>query len=535
MSGRWAIRGRIVTMDDAQTVVPQGTLYIDGERIAGVGKAGQPAPAGFEQAKAVDTQGTIYPGLIELHNHLSYDVLRLWQVPKTYTNRSQWQNATAYKRAVTAPMSVLAKADDGRLLAAIVRYVECKCLLGGVTSSQGITLSNWSGEIHRYYKGVFRAVEIGGPNLPHAQSHIQDVAAADWDKFYGVLQAASCLLLHLSEGVDAEARSNFLSLYNKDKDKWAVTKALAGIHCTALQAADFEVMAKNGASTIWSPLSNLLLYGQTTDIAAARKAGVRLALGSDWSPSGSKNLLGELKAARIHADHANLAFSDYDIVSLATRNPAAILGWNGQLGSLETGKLADLLVVAGTDKDPYRQLIDAKDAAVGLVAVGGRPRYGTAAIMKALAVTGETLTVGGAARVLDLDDPQSDPDIEKLTLADATTHLAAALKGLPQSKSAQEAMLLSAQAKSMPIQRHTKWRLALEEQEHHNVELRPRLEIAGVQTGPSLAAVKAEDVKVDSMTLDPLTIADDTAFAATFAAEINVPDYMKTGLKAYWT
>ena len=48
---------------------------------------------------------------------------------------------------------------------------------------------------------------------------------------------------------------------------------------------------------VWSPMSNLLLYGGTADIAAALAAGVRIGIGSDWSPSGSKNLLGELKVA----------------------------------------------------------------------------------------------------------------------------------------------------------------------------------------------------------------------------------------------
>ena len=50
---------------------------------------------------------------------------------------------------------------------------------------------------------------------------------------------------------------------------------------------------------VWSPLSNLLLYGATADVAAAQAAGVSIGLGSDWSPAGSKNLLGELKVARL--------------------------------------------------------------------------------------------------------------------------------------------------------------------------------------------------------------------------------------------
>jgi cytosine/adenosine deaminase-related metal-dependent hydrolase len=55
---------------------------------------------------------------------------------------------------------------------------------------------------------------------------------------------------------------------------------------------DFDVLAAHGSAMIWSPLSNLLLYGGTARIDAAQAAGVAIGLGSDWSPSGSKNLLG---------------------------------------------------------------------------------------------------------------------------------------------------------------------------------------------------------------------------------------------------
>jgi 5-methylthioadenosine/S-adenosylhomocysteine deaminase len=107
-------------------------------------------------------------------------------------------------------MSAVALADDGSLLPAVVRYVESKCLLGGTTTSQGITLSNWSGTIHRYYKGVLRTAEIGAPpDLPAAHSKIPDVDAKDWAKFEHELQTATCFLLHLSEGTDTAAQHSF--------------------------------------------------------------------------------------------------------------------------------------------------------------------------------------------------------------------------------------------------------------------------------------------------------------------------------------
>src|SRR6476620_760442 len=137
---RWALTGRIVTMAAKGDVVDRGTIYIDEDRIAAVLAVDQPPSDGFTNVTAIDTGGTIYPGLLELHNHLSYNILPLWQVPKAYKNRDEWQNAAAYKSSVTGPMSAIALADNGTLLPAVVRYVESKCLLAGVTTSQGITL-----------------------------------------------------------------------------------------------------------------------------------------------------------------------------------------------------------------------------------------------------------------------------------------------------------------------------------------------------------------------------------------------------------
>jgi imidazolonepropionase-like amidohydrolase len=530
---RWAISGRIVTMASNGDVVAKGTLYIEDNRIAAIAPAGQPAPAGFESVKTVDTGGTVYPGLIELHNHLSYNILPLWRVPKAYANRDQWQNAKEYRESVTGPMSAIALADNGTLLPALVRYVEAKCLIAGVTTSQGITLSNWSGTIHRYYKGALRTVEIGAPpDLPAAHSKIPDIDAEDWAKFDNELKKSTCFLLHLSEGIDAAAHNHFLALRNA-QNQWAIEPSLAGIHCTALTAADFGTMAQRQAHMVWSPLSNLLLYGKTTDVVAARNAGVKIALGSDWSPSGSKNLLGELKSAKVVNAHFKLGFSDYDIVAMATRNAAEILKWDARLGTLAQGKFADLLVVKGASGDPYDHLIKAREQDVVLVAIDGQPRYGVSATMTNVGGKGEAVQIAGTARLIDFDTPVQDPDIEKVTLADATQRLTAAL-GQLGALHAKSQPLAAALLARRPIARPG-WRLALDEQFHNHVELRPRLAFAGASTGPDLrAAMAAAPPVLHPIKLDALAVADDAAFLATLKQETNLPSGIASGITAYF-
>src|SRR5262245_27270804 len=119
-TGRYALAGRVVTMDAAGTVLDPGVVFIAGNRIAAVAPAAAPPPD-FADVRPRPMRGTIYPGLIELHNHLSYDALRLWDVPATYQNRSQWRAAPSYVQAVTGPMCVLGQSPG--YPEAIVRYV----------------------------------------------------------------------------------------------------------------------------------------------------------------------------------------------------------------------------------------------------------------------------------------------------------------------------------------------------------------------------------------------------------------------------
>src|SRR5690606_15138042 len=161
---------------------------------------------------------------------------------------------------------------------AILRYVECKCLLGGVTTSQGLALYSNQG-IKRYYRGIVRHVEQPEhEELPGARTSISDIEAVNAGRFLDRLRQCSCLLLHLSEGVDARARQRFHDLRLPD-GSWAIAPSLAGIHCLALDAGDFEILGAHGGSMVWSPLSNMLLYGSTADVRTAKALGLRIGLG----------------------------------------------------------------------------------------------------------------------------------------------------------------------------------------------------------------------------------------------------------------
>jgi len=546
-----ALAGRVVTMDDSFSVRTDAVVYVEKGLIVAVQDRGQPPPAGFAGVAVVETGGTIFPGLIELHNHLSYNALPLWSpVPKLFNNRDEWPNHKDYRPLVSGPMTVLGRYRDSKgeypLLAPLVRYVECKCLLGGVTTSQGVKLSSNAG-IQRFYRGIVRNVEqTDDPDLPEAQGRIPDIEAKDAKSFLSRLKKEdSCFLLHLSEGVtDASqplspARKHFLALEVAPGD-WALSKVFTGIHAAGLLPEDFDVLASHGSSMIWSPLSNLLLYGGTARVDAARRAGVTIGLGSDWSPTGSKNLLGELKVAYLHSQHAlNGMFSARDIVAMATRDAARILKWDKKLGSIEVGKRADMVVIKGTSKDAYDAIINAAETDLELVMINGVARYGTAELMAKLSPSDQTMPIGGSTRALFLKQDSADPDVAQVPLSTAVATLREALHDIATLATEIEkprppsALRLLVDSPGPPV-----WTLALDEIHNDGIDFGPRLPYGGPGdfTGPERAPrAIAEHAPLlssilKSIELDPLTVADDATFLERIAQQPNVPAPIKNGL-----
>jgi 5-methylthioadenosine/S-adenosylhomocysteine deaminase len=533
-----ALAGRVVTMDDGFTVKTDAVIYIESGVIVAIQDRAQPAPAGFADVRVVSTEGTIFPGLIELHNHMCYNALPLWfPVPRRFSNRDQWARLEDYRRLISGPMTVIGRTPT--LLPALVRYVEAKCLLGGVTTTQGIRLASNAG-VSRYYRGLVRNVEqTDDPDLPEADARIADVAAKDARAFEVRLEKASgrnCLLLHLSEGKDEAARRHFQALEVKP-GRWAISDALAGIHAAALTPEDFDVLAANEGSMVWSPLSNLLLYGDTARVDAARAAGVTIGLGSDWSPSGSKNLLGELKVAAVVNDSRGGVFSARDLVAMATRNGAAILKWSKALGSLEAGKRADLLVIAGTSGDPYASLIEALETDIRLVMINGIARYGVSDLMDRLAPRHQTVRVGGESRRLYLRQATSDPDVAHVSLRTATSALRRAFRDIARLARALEKPAPPRASRALDEPEPVVWSLALDELHETGMALRPRLPYGGPRdfTGPRRLSPRAPAAAslsglLSPIALDPLTVADDGRFLESLGEQPNLPDAVKAGV-----
>jgi hypothetical protein len=439
----FVLTGRVVTMNADREVIDDGQVAISDGRIVAVAASREKMPAAFAAAPRIDTGGTLYPGLIDLHNHFVYNVLGLWPVPKRYDDRSQWPRNPNYAKEVTLPVRALAGAAPSAR--ALVRYVEAKALIGGTATGQGIRTQVNGGP--KLFQGAMRTVEVtGDPRLPEAGTMVPSlyVNPERVKAFKHSLETRSAYFYHLAEGVDEAARRTFKDLAEND----LLAPSLVGIHCLGLQPEDLKKFVAAGAKTVWSPLSNLLLYGRTHDLASFLDAKVPLALGCDWSPSGSKNLLQELKVARWVADQQKADLPDDDLVACVTSTPAAMLRWAPYVGTLAANAYADILVVDGATGDPYAQLIGATEADVSLLLVGGIGRYGVPDLMEQVHPTPEqpleTWKLGRAARAFNFYAPESE--LNDLTLASATKTLGDAMADLPtfRERSQEDAAKLSA-------------------------------------------------------------------------------------------
>jgi 5-methylthioadenosine/S-adenosylhomocysteine deaminase len=391
------LQGKVVTFDPATPVLEDAAVYVADGTIEAVAPRTSPAPAGFDDAPRIRTGGAIYPGLIDLHSHLLYNLRTLWLPPRDepYGTRDEWPNAATYGHDISWPAKLLAKVAGE----AVLVYAEVKAIVGGTTAIQGAP-----GTTKPYEGFLVRNVdnETFGTGRDAVSQSVITLTRDELEHRATLMSKGSVFVYHLAEGTNPKLLGEFRDV----ADAECLRPELIAIHATALGAGEFERWKPQAGSIVWSPFSNLWLYRATTDVVAAREHKIRICLGADWGPSGSKNVLGELKVADIwNRGHLDRAFSDLELCEMVTTNPGDALArtWGSRVGRIEQGRTADLLVVDSRLEDVYRNLIESIERDVRLVLVGGKARYGRNALMKAAgAESSEKLPQAGRGRSLSL-------------------------------------------------------------------------------------------------------------------------------------
>jgi 5-methylthioadenosine/S-adenosylhomocysteine deaminase len=375
----FALKGCVLTPDG-----PKERAYItvgEGNTIAAIGTR---KPQGV---RVHDTgRGVILPGLIDLHGHPEFNVFAAWEPPRQFVNRHAWRGSDLYHQLVRNPQD--------RLIAALpqqtqLRYAEIRALVGGVTAIQGtserierLEEESLVRNVDRWIFGRHKAramIDVpaeGQRDFPRLQKIVAEIGLGEVDAFY----------IHLAEGRRDNPRSvEEWKLVDPPGTFSALTAATVVIHGSALGREQLGHMKDAGAKLVWSPQSNLRLYGETTLAADALDLGLTIGLGADWLPSGSQSLLHEMKVARRELLRQGADPPARRLVEMVTSDAARIAGLGDELGSLSPGRPADLVVLERRVDDPYENMLDADPGWVQLVMIDGDLPYGRADWLETLA------------------------------------------------------------------------------------------------------------------------------------------------------
>jgi 5-methylthioadenosine/S-adenosylhomocysteine deaminase len=128
-----------------------------------------------------------------------------------------------------------------------------------------------------------------------------------------------------------------------------VGPGLAAVHMTQLDDDEIALLADAGAHVVHCPESNLKLASGFCPVAKLLDAGVNVALGTDGAASNNDlSMLGEMRTAALLAKGvagSAVAVPAAAALRMATINGARALGLDDEIGSLETGKSADLVAL----------------------------------------------------------------------------------------------------------------------------------------------------------------------------------------------
>lgn len=371
---QYAVRANVVS-PDIQNGFANQFLIIDGDRIKGIANEKSGVPDGYLRVQDF-AEDYVYPGFIDTHNHPHYNFIPQWlpskpaDLPETcnpYCNRYQWQKEKSYEASIK--MAYDQAYTSGHEIDGL-RYGHLRALVGGVTTIEG---GNDPGQPPTQLRTLWK----------HAASSTKGVAVlrdnGKLKEFKEALDAKVIrrLFLHVAEGTDTESKDE-LSILEQAS---LLRPEVILIHAIPFEAEELMKIREHKVPLVWSPRSNLLLYGQTMDIEKVLENDIPVALAPDWTITGSSNMLQELKCAREYADTNRLDNIDNkQLYRMVTESAAQIAGLEqgGQLfgGKLAPESYADFVVIKKKKENPFDNLLAVTEEDIRLIVIGGQPVLG---------------------------------------------------------------------------------------------------------------------------------------------------------------
>ncbi len=365
--------GTVVTVDGGNRVLAPGAVAIDGRDIVAVDTV-EAVAARFNASETIDASGQIVmPGLINTHTHAPMvlyrglaDDLALMEWLQKYIFPAEAKTVSPeFVRAGTR-LAALEMIQSGTTGYADMYYFEEEIARAtkeaGIRGVLGQTIIQFPvADAKTPEEGIARATRfirewknddlIVPAIAPHAM-YTLDAATLKAIRALATAENAP-VIIHLAETADevkvAQDKYKLTPTgFLESIDFWgARTLAAHGVHLTP---ADIQILARRKVGVSHNPESNMKLASGTAPVLPMQKAGVVVGLGTDGAAS--NNDLDMFEAMRQAAFLHKLSSGDpralpaSTAIRMATIDGARILGLDRDIGSLEPGKRADLILVS---------------------------------------------------------------------------------------------------------------------------------------------------------------------------------------------
>jgi cysteine-rich repeat protein len=349
--------------------------------------------------------GVISPALINTHDHITYAQNDPYtDSGERYEHRHDWRKGINGHAKITTPGG--ASPDQ-------IRWAELRFLMGGAASTVG------SGSVAGLLRNLDKSADEMGLNqtavdfetFPLGDSggnEITSGCAYPSIRTNASIAGDDAFLPHVAEGINGAAHNEFVCLSGTANGGHDLVEAKTSlIHSIGLGASDYADIGKTGGTVIWSPRSNITLYGDTAIVTEAARLGAHIALGTDWVATGSMNLLRELQCAdSVNKSYLASFFRDEDLWRMVTIEAAHATATDDVIGVLAAGKVGDIAIFEGKAHKDFRAVIDAQPQDVALVMRAGKLLYGDKEIVSAVPAAGacDALDVCGASKQVCLQD-----------------------------------------------------------------------------------------------------------------------------------